>query len=744
MVQRCSNGVAFVVLEPEPSVRTGIRVEIYDGANPFNLLGILPDTFGRKWTEPLRGSGSGGFKVYPTNPALVANPGLLTYGNIARFVVDGVDRFAITIEGKGRTEVSDGEDVDQAIEVTGRGVLAKLEDAQVYPAGGLSGDPERPFTGTNAGAAILALIDEAQARGALVGVTVDFTAAVDSNNAPFAVPLDLTERAGTDLLRVAERHGSAWVDVRMAPGLVLQYFNTRGIDRSLQLVDAGPVQFLPGKNVVELDRDEDGGIRNALLIETPAGFLERVEGASITAHRRREAFLSLGNITDTDAVDRAADAVFQRSAQPAPQMGFEVLDVDGVRPWVDWNVGDWIQAPDEDGELTRYRVEAITVDETEAGRVRYIPELASITAELETRLERWLSAMAKGTVGGTAGSVAEPVKAPAEVVDAIAEGVADHVDDHPHPDELSDLADVDLAGLGDGDGLRYDAAGPAWVPVPRTLHDFLEDVDADPVAEGDMLYQDDGGLWVPVTGSKGTGKVPTIAASGAVQWATPAGGGGGGGGAGKYQLYTPSGTAGDDFADDSIDAAWVPVNNGLAGGSWSELYNTIRFHKSAGVGWGTRDLSVLMRPLTVNVGDYIETAFSYRMRAAWWGACLVMANGDTWGAGTQMITWSHQPAGETSPYYSLEMASYTNFSTMGTRHGGTLHNPIPGEPIYWRLERSGASEFKWYYSQYGDDWQLMDTATLALSPTHVGFGVVNFDNPAAPQWAQFHYFESSA
>lgn len=463
MVVRCSNGVGFVVLAAPPSVRTGIRVDIYDGADPSTLLATLPDTWVRRWNDPLRGAGSGSFKVYANNPILEANPGLLNYGNVARFSLDEVDRFAITIEGKDFTQVSEKGDAGRVREVSGRGVLAKLEDAQTYLTGGLTGNTERPFT-ENAGEAIRTLIAEAQARGGLVGVTTDFTDTLDSHNAPFLVPLDLTERAGADLLRISERHGAAYVDVNMTPGLVLQYFNTLGVDRSIQLVNAGPVILQPGDNIEELERSEEGAIRNALLIETPGGFLERIEGASITEHRRREGFLSLGNVASSDAVDRAADSVFAQSAQPAAQITLSVTDTEDKRPYVDWSKGDWILAPDEDGELTPYRVRGLTVSETKKGEPQFTPELATITEELEDRLERWLSSMAKGTLGGTAGNVAEPVKAAVEVVDAIDSGIGDHLALQPHHDELGDLSDVDLAGLNDLDIIRYNQGAGAWEP----------------------------------------------------------------------------------------------------------------------------------------------------------------------------------------------------------------------------------------------------------------------------------------
>lgn len=725
MVQRCSNGVPFVVLEPEPSVRTGIRVEIYDGANPFNLLGILPDTFARRWQEDLRGPGSGSFSIYPTNPALVAEPTLLAYGNIARFVLDEVDRFAITIESKSWVQASPEGDVAGHIKVEGRGVLAKLEDAVAYPDGGLTGDVERTFT-ENAGAAILELIDEAHARGALVGVTYDFTPTTDSNNAPFAVPLEVTERAGTDLLRVAERHASAWVDVRMAPGLVLQYFNQRGIDRSLQLVDAGPVVFWPGKNVVELDRSEDGAIRNALLVETPAGFLERVESASITSHRRREGFLSLGNITNSDAVDRAATSVFQRSAEPAPQIGFEVLDVEGVRPYVDWSVGDWVLAPDEDADLTRYRVRSLTVDETTEGRVRFIPELATITEELEDRLERWLAAMAKGSLGGTAGDVAEPVKAPAEVVDAIAVGIDDHVDDVPHVDELSDLADVDVAGLTDGAGLAYDAGDAAWEPVARTLHDWNTDVDAETPVEGDMLYRADSGLWVPVSGTKAEGAVPTLQDTGAVAWEVPSGGGGGS--VPASVLYLGGRIGGETGHDDDVffdgsAPAGTDVDHGPGTFEVSEAFGVLSMRLA-----GASSLEAIYArawPLTPNASPVtIETRVTLLP-----GHLINTGYGLAFGFSDGTATTS-AIAGRNLRIESNGAETWNvggTFASQGRSDGINDHFVHLGNPLYIRVGWTAADTFKANIGRNPVHFSAQTWASLSrtLTPTHFWVGIVS-------------------
>lgn len=471
MVVRCSNEAPFVVLEPAPSVRTGIRVEVARGDDPATVIDILPDTWGRQWRDPLKGPGTGSFNIFADNPHLTANPGILDYGNIVRFYLDGTLRFGFLIEKKTVTVAGEGDDAARVINVSGRGVLAKLEESVVYLGAGLSGDVERsPGGPVGAGAWMRDLLDESQTRGELVDVTTTFTDDRDSQGALWDITIDVTERAGNDLLRVAERHAEVAVDVSMSPTLELNYYNERGIDRTLQTDFVAPVILRPGHNIVELSADEDGVIRNVLLIETPAGWLERSDPASVSAYGRRVSYLSLGNVTDGGQVDRVADAIFARNAQPAPDLTLEITDVDNHRPYTDFNVGDWVLAPNLDGTLTKHRVRAINVTEDAEGRPRFPIELATVGDELETRLARWLDAMSRGTMGGVAGDVAEPNKTPAEVAQAaltiVETGVDEHLLNDPHPTNLNALNDVDTATNppADDDVLTYDTALNQWVP----------------------------------------------------------------------------------------------------------------------------------------------------------------------------------------------------------------------------------------------------------------------------------------
>ena len=466
MVLRTSNGAPFIVLAPPTLLRTGIRVEVYDRDNPGTLLAVLSETRNREWLEELNAPGSGAFDIHDLDGKLEADPTLLTYGNVIRFYLDGVLRAGFRVEAIDRIQANEEDDAGRWLKVSGRGPMGILEDAIVYPAGGVGGAPDpRSYVNDTSGLIIRELIAEAQARGTtLEGVTTDFTDTDDSFNAPFITELTLDEDIGGDLLRVAGRHTAMAADVWMTPQLVLRYANVRGIDRSIQLPSVGPTILQLGRSISELSNAEVGRITNTVLIKTPAGFLERIDAASLGLFNRREGFLSLGNVSDGATIDKTTDALFVELADPRASSTLELIPAPGATPYADFEVGDWVLAPNVNGELTRQRVRALSVTETEDGRVRYVPELATIEDELEASLERWLASSSKGTLGGSAHKVAEPNALDSQGTTTIVEGeIADHLAGQPHHDELGDLTDVDISGgaLAD-DHLIFDGAD--WIP----------------------------------------------------------------------------------------------------------------------------------------------------------------------------------------------------------------------------------------------------------------------------------------
>lgn len=375
----------------------GIELRIYRRSAPNTFVDILPRTRERKWLDQLSAPGSGSFDIHVDDEKIAADPTLLDYGNIVRCLLDGVERFAWVIETKQRSIVSPEEKGGEWITVSGRGVLSIMEEAVIYPSGGLA-DPstDRPFESHTSGVIIGDLLSEAQARGALSAVSQDFSDTIDSQGDAFET-ISLGLRVGEDLLTVLGRLAALAVDVQMTPSLVLRMFeNDRGQDLSEDTATHGAVILRPAHNIDEAVASSTGLIRNTLLVAVPGGVVEREDAASVSEHGRREAYLSLGQAVDTTEVDIAASAAFVKTAQPRDALRMQIEDVEDHRPYIDFQVGDWILAPGADAQLARYRVRALTVTEDEEGHPIFVPELSTLLDELEEKFLRWLTSISPG------------------------------------------------------------------------------------------------------------------------------------------------------------------------------------------------------------------------------------------------------------------------------------------------------------------------------------------------------------
>ncbi len=506
MTLRVSNPVAFRVLAEEALLaRSGIEARVYSGTSPATLLDVLPRARGRRWLEQLSDPGAGELEVHERDPKLVASPDLLAFGNIVRFHLDGVARFAFVIEQRRHRPASEGEDGGRWVAVSGRGVLSLLEHAVVYPAGpGLAGEDRRAFAQATPGEVLGALVAEARTRGALAAVTAEFDAEVDADGAPWPGRLSLEEGVGTDLLQVASRLAELGVDVEMTEDLRLRAHARRGIDRSAQTPDAPPVVLRVAHNVAEMEVEAEGVIKNALLVRTPSGLAERQDASSVGEFGRREGYLALENVTDEGQVTASAEAALREAASPRAAATVRVLAAPGHAPYVDFGVGDDVLAPSVDGTLAPHRVRSIAVAEDATGGPAFTVELDAVVLTLEERLARWLKRIGDGTLGGTAAALASPALDPATrsgVEASLAQGIAEHTAGEPHPAGLGDLGDVSTAGAGAGDVLAFDASSGTWsASTPRGVDRLAElaDVSAPAPAEGEALcFDGTAGLWVP-------------------------------------------------------------------------------------------------------------------------------------------------------------------------------------------------------------------------------------------------------
>lgn len=216
------------------------------------------------------------------------------------------------------------------------------------------------------------LLDEAQARGCLTGLTWDFTATLDSNGNAWPDEIDVAFPVGGSLLDVirhlVDEHAC---DVAMAAtGLVLHAYVSKGSDLS------ATVKAQYGVNIGRLAAKKSKPLKNVGLSRTTEGrWVESTAATSVTAFGRKEVGLSLGSAPSDDAADRQTAAFFADNAFEVQAITDLQLEAVTDVPYVDFSVGDIIEAPLDATVTGTFRVASIRVAEDAAGQPIYTPEL---------------------------------------------------------------------------------------------------------------------------------------------------------------------------------------------------------------------------------------------------------------------------------------------------------------------------------------------------------------------------------
>lgn len=163
--------------------------------------------------------------------------------------------------------------------------------------------------------------------------------------------------------------------------------------------------FEKGKNLGSSSVDSSGEIKNSLIIQTSDGWLaanDTVSGSQST-YGRVESSLDTGL---SETLSRAvANLVFEKKAFPEIGASYEIIPFEGHIPWQDFQVGDWVLAPDERGLSVKRRVMSISVKEDAAtAQPVYAVEFDTIFQDNEEKLNRWMSKLSGGAVGGISNS----------------------------------------------------------------------------------------------------------------------------------------------------------------------------------------------------------------------------------------------------------------------------------------------------------------------------------------------------
>lgn len=530
---RDSNVIGLEVYEQEQAYDIGLEFFLCDASNPNTILAQLEGASGKSIQVLINNPGSGQFAISRYDDK-GGNRELIADQNFILVRLDGVDIFKWIIESRKPVYVDSGE--QQMIAVSGRGVLAIMEHGVVYPTTLTNPENlERSWTDVHAAAIVKTLIEEAQARGAMPGVILDFTADSDSVGNPWDDLTSISFHMGTPVLEVAKKfsEGLGIFDVEMTPTMHLRlYKGQKGTDRS------DTVRYHPGQAILEHNNQSDSTkLTNVVLVEGEGGALaEVIHPTSPATYGRREGYLQARNVPNEYAALMNQGNSFL-NVNGIPKWGIQgkvTKFVDSIgnvlKPFESYLVGDWIwwtvppEGADTVGFDGKVRVKGVTIAEDDNGNPDYTLELNNIMLEREIRMAQMVERMSMFSRDAV---LSNPDSQPAAPIA------------HNHSHSL-------LLGLGDDDHKQYYNA----TRHAADTHAFLTRVtglkkSGSPVLTGEVTFA--AGTNVTLI-QDSENKVITIAASG--------------GSSGGGESWTPADTpaaAGDydEEMDGALDAAWI-------------------------------------------------------------------------------------------------------------------------------------------------------------------------------------------
>lgn len=153
------------------------------------------------------------------------------------------------------------------------------------------------------------------------------------------------------VLRTADQRGDQKPGVALTPGVNIQAYTVEQ--------DCRGVSWM--WNVI------DNGVFPAWAWTVDAGWAVEHGGT-------REGMVQIPNTVRLSDIDVYAQTVIDAVTRPAYVRDARCVPVDGCEPFLDFEVGDWITAPDADGEPAWARVLSIAIEQDGEGVV-YVPSL---------------------------------------------------------------------------------------------------------------------------------------------------------------------------------------------------------------------------------------------------------------------------------------------------------------------------------------------------------------------------------
>ncbi|WP_433355650.1 hypothetical protein ACQP25_17315 [Microtetraspora malaysiensis] len=395
------------VIIPGKPAKFALRLAAYAPNGP--RLGVLPQHNGFEVAAPL--NDVPGLKVtYPTaglNAAFIAG-----HCEIAvEFAVDGGSwaeppnaRFLRIKRGGDETDLAGSRSYDCP------GWAWMLRKVVLYPNSSMV-DGKRPFNAVSPGAILQTFIQEGKSRGALYGLSYDFSVSHDSAGDPWTHALTLALESGKDLLAVLINLGAQGViDWRMQ-GRTLQVFNPETVLGADRASGPSPVDLRFGRDITEApDTGTLEDSASAILIGGEAGLSVEVTNPAATAPWGRwETFQSQGGVKDTGTAMLLGQNALERVGRERVQITRGLM-FDEARwlPFGHYQPGDYLLAPGDGGVMQSLRLRQITLSIDKDGQVGGNVVLNDRFLERDIRLARQAQGILDGGVssGGSGGDPA--------------------------------------------------------------------------------------------------------------------------------------------------------------------------------------------------------------------------------------------------------------------------------------------------------------------------------------------------
>lgn len=375
------------------------------------LLGPLPAPLDLQVSFPLNDLGALSFSYDPDAPlsSLLGQPSevvvQVSTDSGATWTEPPNGRFLYLRDGRDPAK-------DDLYSIECPGYVYRLSKA-VVPFTGLDGNGNRTFTNATPGQILNTLLSEAQARGALAGISWTFGAVNDTAGTawPAGTQQTVGYAPGTSMAQVLQGFADAGlVDYRMN-GRVLQMYVTAssaGMAADRTLSDPA-VTLRAGRDLTEAPfrRTWENVADTAYVQGDGTSTLVRTNAGAITPWGRQETHVSAAGVTDTATLTIVGDGALSMTAAERVERTYG-LTFGGAAflPFRDYAVGEWVYAS-SDGVtgLIRQRVRQITLTQDanglEGGNVILNDKFTENDIGQQRAIERLTSGATQGGNGST-------------------------------------------------------------------------------------------------------------------------------------------------------------------------------------------------------------------------------------------------------------------------------------------------------------------------------------------------------